>query len=76
MSIREVSSRSARSLNEPQQISLRGRAGRGQRSVYRCPSGADPNAEVDYRLYYETVHWVKASGIIPGGWKHVVLPAG
>lgn len=50
-------------LNQPQQISLKG--GLGEVSVPFTDARLEPNvnAEVLYRLYYETVHWVKASAV-------------
>jgi lipoprotein-anchoring transpeptidase ErfK/SrfK len=52
-------------LNQPQQISLKGTL--GEVSVPFTDARVEPDAaaEVIYRLYYETVHWVKASGISP-----------
>lgn len=52
-------------LNEPQHISLKG--GLGEVSVPFTEARLEPdsNAEVVYRLYYESVHWVKASAIHP-----------
>jgi len=52
-------------LNEPQQISLRGALGEVSVPFTEARLEADSNAEVVYRLYYETVHWVKASAIHP-----------
>jgi lipoprotein-anchoring transpeptidase ErfK/SrfK len=50
-------------LNEPQAISLKGAL--GEVSVPYTDAHLEPNATSDviYRLYYETVHWVKASAI-------------
>lgn len=50
-------------LNEPQSISLKGAL--GEVSVPYTDAHLEPNATSDvvYRLYYETVHWVKASAI-------------
>jgi lipoprotein-anchoring transpeptidase ErfK/SrfK len=52
-------------LNQPQQISLKGSL--GEVSVPFTDARIEPgvSAEVTYRLYYETVHWVKASGSSP-----------
>src|SRR5215211_2160984 len=52
-------------LNEPQNISLKGAL--GEVSVPFTDSHLEPDtsSEVLYRLYYETVHWVKASAIHP-----------
>jgi lipoprotein-anchoring transpeptidase ErfK/SrfK len=52
-------------LNEPQHVSLKG--GLGEVSVPFTEARLEPdsNAEVIYRLYYESVHWVKASAIHP-----------
>jgi len=52
-------------LNEPQQISLKGALGEVSVPFTEARLEADSNAEVVYRLYYETVHWVKASAIHP-----------
>lgn len=52
-------------LNEPQAISLKGAL--GEVSVPYTDAHIEPNSSSDviYRLYYETVHWVKASAIHP-----------
>ena len=50
-------------LNEPQQIPLRGALGEVSVPYTDAYLEADTNAEVIYRLYYETVHWVSASAI-------------
>ena len=50
-------------LNQPQQISLKGTLGEVSVPFTDARSSLDDNADVLYRLYYETVHWVKASGI-------------
>jgi len=52
-------------LNQPQQISLKGMLGEVSVPFTDARSSLDGNAEVLYRLYYETVHWVNASGISP-----------
>lgn len=53
-------------LNEPQSISLKGALGEVSVPFTDAYLEPDSNAEVIYRLYYETVHWVKASAIHPG----------
>ncbi len=50
-------------LNQPQQISLKGALGEVSVPYTDARLEPDANAEVVYRLYYETVHWVKASAI-------------
>lgn len=52
-------------LNEPQSISLKGAL--GEVSVPYTDAHLEPDADSDvmYRLYYETVHWVKASAVHP-----------
>lgn len=52
-------------LNASQHISLKG--GLGEVSVPFTEARLEPdlNAEVIYRLYYESVHWVKASAVNP-----------
>ena len=52
-------------LNEPQTISLKGALGEVSVPYTDAHLEPDSNAEVVYRLYYETVHWVKASAIHP-----------
>lgn len=52
-------------LNPPQQISLRGALGEVSVPYTDARLGADPDSQVVYRLYYETVHWVKSSAIVP-----------
>lgn len=52
-------------LNQPQQVSLRGALGEVSVPFTDARTEADPASEVVYRLYYETVHWVKASAIHP-----------
>lgn len=53
------------SLNEPQHISLAGALGEVSVPFTEARLEPDPNAEVMYRMYYETVHWVKASAAHP-----------
>ena len=52
-------------LNQPEHISLAGAL--GEISVPFTEARLEPaqNAEVLYRMYYETVHWVKASAVDP-----------
>jgi lipoprotein-anchoring transpeptidase ErfK/SrfK len=50
-------------LNAPQHISLAGALGEISVPFTEARLEPDPNAEVLYRLYYESVHWVKASAI-------------
>jgi len=50
-------------LNEPQSISLRGALGEISVPYSDAFESLEPNANVLYRLYYETVHWVTASAI-------------
>lgn len=50
-------------LNQPQHISLKGALGEVSVPFTDAHIAADPNSEVVYRLYYETVHWVTASDI-------------
>ena len=52
-------------LNEPQHISLKGGLGEVTVPFTDAMLEPDSNAEVIYRLYYESVHWVKASAIHP-----------
>lgn len=52
-------------LNQPQPISLEGALGEVSVPFTDARLEADSNAEVVYRLYYETVHWIKASAIHP-----------
>lgn len=53
-------------LNEPQSISLKGALGEVSVPYTDAHIEPDSSADVIYRLYYETVHWVKASAIHPG----------
>ncbi|PWB70640.1 MAG: hypothetical protein C3F07_16415 [Anaerolineales bacterium] len=52
-------------LNEPQHISLKGALGEVSVPYTDAYLEPDPNSEVIYRLYYETVHWVTASAVDP-----------
>ena len=52
-------------LNQPQQISLKGALGEVSVPFTDAHIGPDFGTEVVYRLYYETVHWVKASRTSP-----------
>ncbi|HET9907794.1 MAG TPA: L,D-transpeptidase [Anaerolineales bacterium] len=52
-------------LNQPQQISLRGALGEITVPFTEARLEPDANAEVVYRLYFETVHWAAASAIHP-----------
>ncbi len=54
-------------LNEPQMISLKGALGEVSVPFTDAHLEADPNSELVYRLYYETVHWVTASAVRPDG---------
>ena len=54
-------------LNEPQLISLKGALAEISVPYTDAHLEADPNSEVIYRLYYETVHWVTASAVFPDG---------
>lgn len=53
-------------LNQPQTISLKGALGEVSVPYTDAHLEPDSSSEVLYRLYYETVHWVKASAIHPG----------
>ncbi len=53
-------------LNEPQSISLKGALGEVSVPYTDAYLEPDSKADVAYRLYYETVHWVKASAVHPG----------
>jgi len=50
-------------LNEPQHISLKGALGEVSVPFTDARLEPDNKGEIVYRLYYETVHWVKASAI-------------
>jgi lipoprotein-anchoring transpeptidase ErfK/SrfK len=52
-------------LNDPQHISLKGALGEVSVPFTEARLEPDSNAEALYRLYYESVHWVKASAIHP-----------
>lgn len=52
-------------LNEPQLISLKGGLGEVTVPFTDARLEPDPDAEVLFRLYYESVHWVKASAVHP-----------
>ncbi len=52
-------------LNEPQHISLKGALGEVSVPFTEARLKPDANAELLYRLYYESVHWVKASAVHP-----------
>jgi lipoprotein-anchoring transpeptidase ErfK/SrfK len=52
-------------LNAPQQISIKGILGEVSVPFTEARLEPDANAETVYRLYYESVHWVKASAIHP-----------
>ena len=54
-------------LNEPRMISLKGALGEVSVPFTDVHLEADPNSELVYRLYYETVHWVTASAVRPDG---------
>jgi lipoprotein-anchoring transpeptidase ErfK/SrfK len=54
-------------LNHPQLISLKGALGEVSVPYTDAHLEADPMSEVVYRLYYETVHWVTASAVLPDG---------
>ncbi len=52
-------------LNQPQHISLKGGLGEVSVPFTDARLEPDPNSEVIFRLYYESVHWVKASAVHP-----------
>jgi hypothetical protein len=52
-------------LNEPQQIPTRGVLGEISVPFTEARVEPDGNAEFVYRLYYETVHWIRASVLHP-----------
>jgi lipoprotein-anchoring transpeptidase ErfK/SrfK len=54
-------------LNEPRLISLAGALGEVSVPYTDAHLEADPESEVVYRLYYETVHWVTASAVLSDG---------
>lgn len=54
-------------LNEAQLISLKGALGEVSVPYTDAHLEANPESEVIYRLYYETVHWVTASAVLSDG---------
>ena len=54
-------------LNAAQHISLKGALGEISVPFTDAHQEADPNSELIYRLYYETVHWVTASAVRADG---------
>mgnify|MGYP002397674752 FL=1 len=54
-------------LNEPQLISLKGALGEVSVPFTDAHLEANPDSEVVYRLYYETVHWITASAVLSDG---------
>jgi lipoprotein-anchoring transpeptidase ErfK/SrfK len=54
-------------LNEPHLIPLDGALGEVSVPYTDAHREANPESEVVYRLYYETVHWVTASAVLPDG---------
>jgi len=52
-------------LNQPQHISLQGALGEISVPFSDAYDSLEPNANVIYRLYYESVHWVIASAVHP-----------
>jgi lipoprotein-anchoring transpeptidase ErfK/SrfK len=52
-------------LNEAQHISLKGALGEVSVPFTDAHLEPDPNSEVIYRLYHETVHWITASAVLP-----------
>jgi len=54
-------------LNEPRPISLKGALGEVSVPFADAHLAPDSNSEVLHRLYYESVHWVKASAIHADG---------
>ena len=54
-------------LNDPQLVSLQGALGEVSVPFTDAYLEADPDSEVIYRLYYETVHWITASAVLPDG---------
>jgi len=54
-------------LNEPQHISLKGALGEVSVPFTDAHLEANPDSEVIYRLYHETVYWVTASAVLPDG---------
>jgi lipoprotein-anchoring transpeptidase ErfK/SrfK len=54
-------------LNAAQHISLKGALGEVSVPFTDAYVEADPNSDLIYRLYYETVHWVTASAVRADG---------
>jgi len=54
-------------LNDPHLVSLQGALGEISVPFTDAHLVADPDSEVIYRLYYETVHWITASAVLPDG---------
>jgi len=54
-------------LNVPQMINLNGALAEVSVPFTDAHEEADPASPVIYRLYYESVHWVTASAVLPGG---------
>lgn len=54
-------------LNEPKLVSLDGALGEVSVPFTDAHLEANPNSELVYRLYYETVHWVTASAVLSDG---------
>jgi len=54
-------------LNVPQLVSLDGALGDVSVPFTDAHLEANPNSELVYRLYYETVHWVTASAVLSDG---------
>ena len=56
-------------LNQPQQIPLKGALGEVSVPFTDAHLEPDFSSDVLYRLYYESVHWVKQSGLSPADGK-------
>ena len=54
-------------LNEPQLINLKGSLGEVSVPYTDAHMEANPDSDVIYRLYYETVHWITASAVLSDG---------
>ncbi|MBK9924862.1 MAG: L,D-transpeptidase [Anaerolineales bacterium] len=54
-------------LNEPRLINLKGALGEVSVPYTDAHVEANPDSDVIYRLYYETVHWVTASAVLADG---------
>jgi lipoprotein-anchoring transpeptidase ErfK/SrfK len=54
-------------LNEARPISLAGALGEVSVPYTDAHLEANPESEFIYRLYYETVHWITASAVLPDG---------